>query len=236
MGGRENMDKKGIVLLVEDNEAILRTNRRILEAEGFTVLCAGTLCEAGQRLSEETPDVLVLDIMLPDGSGIEFCREIQELTAAPVLFLTALDEDHEIVEGLTAGGSDYITKPYNMDQFVARVKAQLQLARRNQRVIEQVKTLKRGPLTLEVLAGRAYLNGADLLLSAKEFALLRYLVQNEGYTFPKEVLYEAVWNLPAVDDARVVKSHLSRVRARLQGSGYTIRAVRGKGYQFGPDK
>lgn len=228
------MDDKGIVLLVEDDKEILRTNRRILEYAGFTVLCAGTLTKARQRLNEQTPDVLVLDIMLPDGSGLDFCREIRDLTAAPVLFLTALDEGHEIVEGLTAGGSDYITKPYDMEQFVARVKAQLQLAQRNRQAAEQATTLVRGPLTLEVVAGRAYLHGADLLLNAKEFALLRFLVQNEGKTFSKEALYEAVWNLPALHDARVVKSHLSRVRARLQGSGYTIETVRGEGYRFGP--
>lgn len=234
-GGLE-MDDNGIVLLVEDDKEILRINRRILEKEGFTVLCAESLCEARQKLAGQSPDVLVLDIMLPDGSGLDFCREVQGFTVSPVLFLTALDENHEIVEGLAAGGSDYITKPYDMEQFVARVKSHLRLARMNQRAAEQAKTLVRGPLTLEMVSGRAYLNGTDLLFNAKEFALLRFLIQNEGTTFSKEALYEAVWNLPVIHDARVIKSHLSRVRVRLQGSGYTIETVRGVGYRFGPVK
>lgn len=87
---------------------------------------------------------------------------------------------------------------------------------------------------MAVVAGRAYLHGADLLLNAKEFALLRFLVQNEGKIFSKEALDEAVWNLPVLHDARVIKSHLYRVCARLQGSGYNIETVCGEGYRFGP--
>lgn len=226
------MNETGVILLVEDDKNILRTNRRILESEGFTVLCAERLSEARQRLAEQTPDVLVLDIMLPDGRGLDFCAEIRESTAAPVLFLTALDEKHEIIQGLVAGGNDYITKPYDVDEFVARVKAQLALARMNQQKAERSRTITRGPLTLDTVAGRAFLSGKDMLLSPKEFALLRLLVQSEGKALSKEYLYEAVWKLPAGGDARAVKTHLSGVRGKLAGSGFAILSTRGEGYRF----
>lgn len=124
------MDETGTVLLVEDNEAILRINRRILERSGFTVLCAETLAEARRLLEAHRPDVYVLDINLPDGNGLDFCAEIQETTAAPVLFLTALDAQHEIVRGLAAGGADFITKPCDVNEFVERVRRQIRQVRR----------------------------------------------------------------------------------------------------------
>ena len=127
------MKETGTILLVEDDKNIQRTNRRILEREGYTVLCAGNLHGAQALLMEHSPDAMVLDIMLPDGNGLDFCGKIRPYTSVPVLFLTALDEKSEIIEGLLAGGNDYITKPYDVDEFVARIKAQLRLARMNRR-------------------------------------------------------------------------------------------------------
>lgn len=156
------MNRTGIILLVEDDKNIQRINRRILEREGFQVLCAGTLSEARELLQTHTPDVLVLDIMLPDGSGLSFCEKIRPTTSAPVLFLTALDEKSEIIEGLVAGGNDYITKPYDVDEFVARVKAQLRFVEITRREMEQTKILKRDPLVLDTVALRAFLNGQEI--------------------------------------------------------------------------
>lgn len=153
------MNEKGTILLVEDDKNIQRINRRILEREGFMVLCASTLKETQELLREHTPDALVLDIMLPDGNGLAFCEKIRPATSAPVLFLTALDEKSEIIEGLVAGGNDYITKPYDVDEFVARVNAQLRLARMNRRDAEQAEVLARGPLSLDTVALRAFLDG-----------------------------------------------------------------------------
>lgn len=226
------MSDKGSVLLVEDDQAILRTNRRILEREGFAVLCAQTLAEARERLAFHRPDVLVLDIMLPDGSGLDFCGEIRGDTAAPVLFLTALDEKHEIVEGLEAGGNDYITKPYSVDEFAARVKAHYDLARRIRQSVGKERLLIRGPLELDIVAQRAYLNGEDMLLSPKEFALLLFLMREEGNAISNEALYGDVWNQPMSGDESAVKNAVYRLRKKLESSGYTIRYHRGRGYRF----
>lgn len=225
------MDDKGVVLLVEDDKGILRTNRRILEREGFTVLCAETLTSARAQLLDR-PDVLVLDIMLPDGSGLDFCAEIRDNTAAPVLFLTALDEQSEIIEGLTAGGSDYITKPYSVDEFAARVKAHYNLAKRYRQSAGRERLLERGPLLLDLVAQRAYLDGKDMLLAQKEFALLLYLIQNDSAGVGRQVLYETVWRQPMAEDDSAVKNAVYRLRKKLESSGYTITARRGEGYRF----
>lgn len=224
-------ETRGIVLLVEDDVNILRTNRRILERAGFTVLCAETLKEARAHLAQSTPDVLVLDIMLPDGSGLDFCAEIRDSTAAPVLFLTALDERHEIIQGLVAGGNDYITKPYDVDEFAARITAQLRLARANQRrAAQRAHTLALGPLLLDRMAQRAYLRGEDMLLKPREWAVLLYLAQSEGRPIPAGELYEAVWRLTMQGNASAVKTVISRLRRKLEGSGYVITSKRGDGY------
>ncbi len=122
------MSDRGIVLLLEDNADVLDLNRRMLEEEGVIVLTATTIAEARERLKIAVPDVAVLDIMLPDGSGIDFLAELRQVCDAFVLFLTAKAEQGDILKGLTAGGNDYITKPYNIDEFRMRVMGFLRLA------------------------------------------------------------------------------------------------------------
>jgi len=122
------MPDKGIVLLLEDNVDVLDLNRRMLEEEGAIVLTAATIAEARERLKIAAPDVAVLDIMLPDGSGIDFLTELRQVCDALVLFLTAKAEQGDILKGLKVGGNDYITKPYDIDEFRMRVASFLNLA------------------------------------------------------------------------------------------------------------
>lgn len=228
------MKETGTILLVEDDKNIQRTNRRILEREGYTVLCAGNLQGARALLLEHTPDALVLDIMLPDGNGLDFCGKIRPFTSAPVLFLTALDEKNEIIEGLLAGGNDYITKPYDVDEFVARIKAQLRLARMNRREAKEQRTLVRDNLSLDLFAQRAYLGGKDMLLTQKEYLLLLLLARSGEEILSSEYLYQTVWNMPMTADNRTLKKHISTVRRKLEEGDckYTITAVYGRGYTF----
>lgn len=226
------MKETGTILLVEDDKNIQRINRRILEREGFTVLCAATIGEAYELLQKHSPDVLVLDIMLPDGSGLVFCEKIRPATPAPVLFLTALDEKNEIIEGLVAGGNDYITKPYDVDEFVARVKTQLRLVRMNRQTMEHTKTLTRGPLVLDTVALRVFLNGSDMRLSAREFSVLLYLLKNEGKTLPAEEIYEEIWKQPMSGDANALWKCMSRLKNKLAASEGRISLMnfRNEGY------
>jgi len=149
------MDEKGIVLLLEDNKKILDLNRRMLEKEGIVVLAAKTLAEARERIKIAVPDVAVLDIMLPDGSGLDFLSELRRHCNAPALFLTAKAERDDVLEGLTAGGNDYITKPYDIDEFRARVMGFL-------RLVESIR------------AKRKFAESISPLLSEKELSIALY--------------------------------------------------------------
>lgn len=226
------MKKTGTILLVEDDKNILRINRRILEQEGFTVLCAGTLGETQALLESHNPDAMVLDIMLPDGSGLAFCEKIRPYTPAPVLFLTALDEKDEIIEGLVAGGNDYITKPYDIEEFVARVKAQIRLAQMNRLASEQARTMTRGPLMLDIVALRAFLDGKDMMLSAREFSVLLFLLKNEGTTLSAEEIYKGAWDQPLAGSTSALWKCISRLKSKLavcEGK-VSLMNFRNKGY------
>jgi len=220
------MSEKGVILLVEDNLKILDANRRIFEEDGYTVLTAGTLQKAWTHLKTAEPDVIVLDIMLPDGNGFDFLAELRETCSAPVLFLTAKDEREDKLKGLRAGGNDYITKPYDIDELRERVVNFLRFARR------PPPRVKLGSLELDVAASMAFVRGKDLALSPKEFALLRLFAQNEGITMGAEYLYEKVWKAAMSNDTQAVRSSVSRLRTKLAGSGFTITSQRNEGYCF----
>ncbi|MDL2274193.1 response regulator transcription factor [Oscillospiraceae bacterium OttesenSCG-928-G22] len=219
------------ILLIEDNESIQEANRRALEREDYKIEVAASLTEARLALARQEPDVIVLDIMLPDGNGLEFLCEIRAHTNAPVLLLTALADKDDRLAGLRAGGDDYIVKPYDLDELRERVAAFLR--RKKLYETRAAQKLTRGPLSLDMIAHRAFLNGADMLLAPKEFALLLLLAQNEGKPLSKEYLYEAVWKLPANNDARAVWTHLSVLKKKLaagMGGRVEIVSERNKGY------
>lgn len=225
---------KDIILLVEDDPNIMRVNRRILEREGFQVICAEALQSARKHLRMYTPSAIVLDITLPDGNGIEFCEEIRPMTTAPVLFLTALDEKSDLLEGLRAGGNDYITKPYDIDEFLARIKAQLKLAQMNMKAAQQTNTLKQGPLTLDMIAMRAYLNGEDMRLSSREFSLLLFLFKNKGTTVSAKEIYECAWSQPMGNNQSALWKCMSRLKSKLAVAEHQISLMnfRNEGYQL----
>ena len=214
------------ILLVEDNEQIMRGNERMLTRRGYAVVTALTLGEAQKAVESQMPALIVLDIMLPDGSGLDFMGELRQHSKIPVLLLTGLTTNEDIVRGLTAGGDDYLAKPYDFGVLMARVEA---LLRRAEQIPEK---LTRGRLSLDVAAGVAMLDGADLLLTQKEFALLMIFTQNEERFISAEYLYEKVWKQPMKGDSNALKSALKRLRSKLEGSGYCIALSKGEGYQF----
>lgn len=218
------------ILLVEDNPEIQKVNKRMLELYGYTVAVAFDIEQAWRCMEEAPPDLLVLDIMLPDGSGLAFCEQVREKSDTPILFLTALGEKDDIVGGLRKGGDDYLAKPYDYDVLLARIEALLRRAGRRAPPAEDI-----GPLRLEYRAGRAYVNGGDALLKPKEFALLRVLVEDTGRFIPSEKLYETVWGAQPNGDPRTVYVHIAGLRKKLcmdDGSKVNIEHVRGKGYRF----
>jgi DNA-binding response OmpR family regulator len=228
MNGNES---NGVILLAEDDIDLNNANRRALELRRYTVYTALTLAEARDWLNKTAPDIILLDVMLPDGDGFSFCQEIREKTQAHILFLTSRTEHEDLVRGLTAGGDDYIIKPFHAEELLARVEAAMR-RRRMDKI--PVKSLLAGNLSLDTVSGQAYADGNDLLLTPKEFALLRLFLENEGSNMSNEVLYENVWKAPILNDVRALRRHISELRSKLNDSGcsHTVNVVYGKGYCF----
>lgn len=214
------------ILLVEDNEQIMYGNERMLKRRGYEVVTALTLTEARSAIQAQMPDLFVLDIMLPDGSGLDFMVELRKYSQVPVLLLTGLTTPEDIVRGLTAGGDDYLPKPYDFGVLLARVEA---LLRRAEQVPE---CIHKGRICLDITADVATLDGVDLLLSQKEFALLIIFVQNEERFISAEYLYEKVWKQPMVGNSNTLKTTINRLRDKIKSSGYRIAWSRGEGYCF----
>jgi DNA-binding response OmpR family regulator len=215
-----------VILLIEDNPDIMNINASALKLRGYDVLCAEAIEPGREILARRDVDCVVLDILLPDGNGIDLCMELKQTYDIPILFLSALDKNEDIVDGLRAGGDDYLSKPYDLEVLIARIEA---LLRRADRVAEK---LSRGTLTLDIVSGTAYLEGDDLLLPQKEFALLLLFVQNEGRTMSAETLYDKVWKASLNNDPGAIKYQISRLRKKLAGCGYTIVTEYGEGYRF----
>jgi len=217
---------EGYLLLVEDDLNIQETNKRMLARRGYAIKQAYTLAEARAFMSEEMPRAIVLDIGLPDGSGLMFLHEIRKTSTVPVLMLTAMGTDEDIIEGLTAGVDDHLPKPYDLMVFITRVETLLRRAS----LIPETITL--GPLKLNTVSGTAYNSDEDMLLSKKEYSLLLLFVQNPEKNMSAEYIYEKVWEQEMLDNADTLKATVYRVRKKLENSGYTITFERGEGYIF----
>ena len=213
------------ILLIEDDRKIRDTNTKLLRFSGHSILGAATLARAREILAERTPDLIILDVMLPDGNGFAFCSELRAFCSAPVLFLTALGETGDMLRGYDAGAVDYISKPYSVEILTAKVDVLLRLTRPD---------ITLGPLELNLATGQAYLNGHNLLLAQKEFGVLYMLAESNGRTVTAEQLYEKVWGAPMAGDNHAVKNSVYRLRKKLEEgeSGLHISTVRGEGYHL----
>lgn len=220
---------RGHILLVEDNEKLNVANKRMLELEGYSVTVAKDIGEAEAAVKKQEPDVIVLDILLPDGSGFDFGRKISKKTDSKILFLSSLNQNTDIVQGLNLGGDDYLTKPFDYAIFLARINA---LMRRNKPNTEE--TIKKiGPYTFDHNSLHVFKNGKDLLLVPKEYGLFRVLAENvNDYVTPEE-LYSRVWGREANGDVRTIYPHISRLRSKLDLDGaMKIEQKRGIGYRL----
>lgn len=226
------MDRGRKILLVEDNRQINEINSRALLRAGYFVQAAETLADARRLLQADRFDAIILDIGLPDGSGISLCREIRDETTAPILFLTAKTGHEDILEGLSVGGDDYLVKPYDLNILLAKIAAFFRRDEISRRVMGHADRLTVESLTLDLHSRRAFVNGRDILLTPKEFFLLLLLAQNVGTVLAKEHLFRAVWQQPSNQDTRIIKNHISAIRKKLEHSGLEIVAHRGNGYSL----
>ena len=214
------------ILLVEDNPKVMRNNITVLKSRGAAVLSAENLAGARSVLAGETPDAAVIDIMLPDGSGLDLLREIRAESALPVLLLTAKGESQDVVSGLSLGADDYLAKPYDLNVFTARIDA---LLRRARTVNENIAI---GLLRFDLLSNMASYGGKDLLLTQKEFALLLLLAQNEGKTVMAEYLFEKAWGHPLYGDTSALRMQISNLKKKITAAteNILIETSHGEGY------
>jgi DNA-binding response OmpR family regulator len=217
------------VLVVEDETSIASFVALYLKNAGYRIQTAGTGREALERVAAEKPSLIVLDLMLPDVDGLEVCRRIRRTSDVPILMLTARDEDVDKIIGLEVGADDYLTKPFNPRELVARVKSILRRSVPERREA-QTKQIKHGDLDIDVGRREVLVSGTEVQLAPKEFDLLWELLDHRGLVLTRDQLLERVWGYTFAGDTRTVDVHVRQLRRKL-GEASPIVTVWGVGYK-----
>jgi DNA-binding response OmpR family regulator len=224
-------DSKGQhILIVEDEESISSFVKLYLEREGFQVTIAPTGAEAIGAF-EDKVDLVTLDLMLPDMDGLEICRQIRAKSTVPIIMLTARDEDIDKIVGLEVGADDYVTKPFNARELVARIKS---ILRRASAPVKTSKRLESGRIQIDAGRRECLLDGEQVMLAPKEFDLLWELLERDGDVLNREQLLEKVWGYTFAGDTRTVDVHVRQLRKKL-GDDCPIVTVWGSGYKVGTE-
>lgn len=219
------------ILVVEDESALAEILRYNLESEGFQVAVVHDGRAAMEQIEDAPPDLVILDWMLPEMSGLDLCRTMRrrpELRDVPVIMLTAKGEEYDRVRGLDAGADDYVVKPFSPKELVARVRAVL----RRTKAGAGGEPVRVGPLEMDLEAHRVRRDGAEVALAPTEFRLLRVLMERPGRVYSREQLLDLVWGRDSEVELRTVDVHVRRLRVALNAKGAAdlIRTVRSEGY------
>ena len=217
------------IMVVDDEPNIIELARLYLEREGYQVDGIGNGEDALSRLGDINPDLVVLDVMLPDIDGFEVCRQLRTKSDVPILMLTARGEDIDKILGLELGADDYFTKPFNPRELVARVKA---ILRRYQTGIKASDIIDAGRLRIDLSRHKVTVDGQSVQLRTKEFTLLAAFAQNIEMVLTREKLLEMVWGYDYYGETRTVDVHVNHLRDKIAGSGARIETVRGVGYKM----
>jgi two-component system response regulator MtrA len=223
---------KGRVLVVDDDPALAEMLGIVLRAEGFEPAFVGDGDEALNAFRETKPDVVLLDLMLPNKDGLEVCRQIRGESGVPIVMLTAKSDTIDVVLGLESGADDYIVKPFKPKELVARVRARI---RRNEDI--EAETLRIGEVEIDVAGHRTKRDGHEISLTPLEFDLLVALARKPRQVFTREVLLEQVWGYRHAADTRLVNVHVQRLRSKIERDPENpeiVLTVRGVGYRAGP--
>jgi two-component system, OmpR family, response regulator RegX3 len=225
---------KRTILLVEDEESITTPLVAALEREGFDTAVSATAGESIEAAERVKPDLVLLDVMLPDGSGFDVCRELRSRSRVPIIMLTARGEEADRVAGLELGADDYVVKPFSARELVARVRAVLRrTAEAGERRPEGVTEV--GDVRLDPARRTVAFRGEELELSRKEFDLLRLLIENAGSVVTRERLIDEVWDTNWFGSTKTLDVHVSGLRKKLgddSGAPRYIHTVRGVGFRF----
>ncbi len=219
------------VLLVEDDKSIIKNLTRLLEQEGFSVISREGQREALKLLEEETFDLLLLDVSLADGNGFSLCTAAKRLTAAPIIFLTASEDESSVVTGLDLGADDYIAKPFRPLELISRIKSVLRRSGKTQSVFEI------GDLRIDSVRGTVHKEGQEVFLSALEYRILLVFINNKGIVLSRQKLLEEIWDIAGefVND-NTLTVYIKRLREKIEEDPQNpkiIKTIRGIGYKVG---
>lgn len=234
-GGKGSCKMGKKVLIVDDEKLIVKGIRFSLEQDGMEVDCAYDGEEALTYAKNNTYDMILLDIMLPKLTGFEVCQQIREFSNVPIIMLTAKGDDMDKILGLEYGADDYITKPFNILEVKARIKAIMRRTESKSTAKEKVNMLESGSLHLDCEGRRVYIAGKEISLTAKEFEVLELLMRNPNKVYSREKLLKLVWGTDYPGDVRTVDVHIRRLREKVEGNPSEPKFVHtkwGVGYYF----
>ena len=217
------------ILIIDDEPNIVELARLYLEREGFKVFFSGSGRDGLDKIASSNPSLVILDVMLPDIDGFEVLKRLHKVSKVPVLMLSARREDMDKIIGLEMGADDYLTKPFNPHELVARVRA---ILRRSQPAVSAAEVIELGKLQIKPESYEATLGGVPISLRTKEFVLLLALARQPGVVFSREKLLNQVWGYDFYGDTRTVDVHINHLRDKLAGSGVDIDTLRGAGYKL----
>lgn len=221
-----------MIFILEDDDSIRKLINYSLKSQGFEVQDFPLPSLFWQALETQTPDLLLLDIMLPEEDGISILKKLRsnpKTSTIPVIMLTAKDSEYDIVTGLDAGADDYVTKPFGMMALVSRIKAVL---RRYEKSDSKKEVLKAGGITIDENQHTVFAGSQQVFLTVKEFDLLALLIKNRGNVLTREQLLESIWEVSTDIESRTVDVHIRTLRAKLGEYEKNIETIRGVGYKF----
>ena len=221
------------ILVIEDEPDIRKNLEYNLAREGFAVIGAASISEAESNLSMQTFNLILLDLMLPDGSGLDLCKKIKadsKTESIPIIILTAKDDEVDKVVGFEIGADDYVTKPFSVRELILRVKAVLKRGTEKKDILEVER--KFGDLRIDIDSHEVYVDDSKINLTALEFKLLRQLVDTRGRVQSRDQLLSEVWGYSSDVTTRTVDTHVKRLREKLGPMGKYVQTIRGVGYKF----
>ena len=202
------------ILVVDDEDLLVKGIRFNLQNDGYEVITGSNGLEAIESARAQKPDLIILDVMMPEMDGLTACAKIREFSNVPIILLTAKTTDMDKLMGFENGADDYLTKPFNILELKARVKALLRRSRPQEK--EDVQTLTIGPITLDLNARNAYRDGVLAELTAKEFDVIEFLMRNPNRVYSREALLDTIWTYEYRSDIRTVDVHIRRLREKLE--------------------
>ena len=228
---------KNIILVIEDEPDINKTISYNLLTEGFEPISAYNLLEADDWIQSNSPDLILLDLMLPDGSGLDFCKRIKskdKFNNIPIIILTAKDDEVDKVVGFELGADDYVTKPFSVRELILRIKAILKrkTISSHSENVDSNESKEFGKLKIDADSHEVFIDNNEIILTALEFKLLKHLVDRRGRVQTRDQLLSDVWGYSAQLTTRTVDTHVKRLREKLGIMGKHVETIRGVGYRF----